>query len=941
MHVRLQKMASVLLSAVLVLAAISLPQSALAATTTGYLWPVPSTKRALSRGYFSGHSGLDIAVASGTDVYATKAGTVYYVYTGCNSVNAASTGNTVSCSSSTCNPSSKNFQSYTNGSKSYKTCNYGYGNGVVIKHTDGTYSMYAHMSTVSVSKGATVTQGQKIGTSGSSGNSTGAHLHFELSAGMSMSGAYCNPSSSINNNPKYASYQITSSNKSGLTTSGSYVYNSSGVEYTFSTSGGGGTVADCDCSTSAAGYYTCTAPSALAMHSSHDYNSSSDIGNDIPKGAIVWVSKAATGSATYAHVTYNGKQGIASKNYLSLVPSYTLTFNANGGSGGPGSAKVWANVGDYSVVSVPSRDNYTFNGWYTAASGGTKVYDANGRCTNEGTFWKSGLYVGGKSATLYAQWTINTIYVTGVSLNADYIDLTQGETRQLTATVTPSNATYQSVNWTSGDTTVATVSASGLITAVAPGTAVVSASASDGSGHFAMCIVNVYPYVEDLELNRHSMYVSTREPFTQTRLTASVVPSSASEYVVWSSSDPFVVSVDADGLLTANEEGTVTITASVVNGPSDSCIVRVLESLDTVFVPDGTTVLEDSALEDIGTEAVILPQGMTTLGSRALASNSKLKFVFLPDQVSDISQDAFDGDPYLTLVVGNDRDVSRFGIPYVTNADASIVTARAISLPSSATLYAGEQTTLAPVFTPTGTTNQGITWSSSDPSIAAVNANGVVTGMDIGSATITATTVDGTNLRASTVIQVTVPDVKVSAYDEEITTSDFDAQISAKLNISNVPSLYEVEMVGVEIYDIADTLLGRSFGAWDAIGCNAADVIGRNLTPSTVYGIRYIAIVGGYTFRSEKKEFVTADPIARIVLSDTNLTLALGESAHITAEILNHDPDDIVWRSSNSSVVSVIDGDVTGTKAGTATITARLAGDTDVMASCVITVTGN
>ncbi|MER7816716.1 LysM peptidoglycan-binding domain-containing M23 family metallopeptidase [Streptomyces sp. NPDC096153] len=55
-----------------------------------------------------------------------------------------------------------------------------YGNEVVIKHNDGTYSQYAHLSQLSVSSGESVTGGQQIGLSGSTGNSTGPHLHFEI-----------------------------------------------------------------------------------------------------------------------------------------------------------------------------------------------------------------------------------------------------------------------------------------------------------------------------------------------------------------------------------------------------------------------------------------------------------------------------------------------------------------------------------------------------------------------------------------------------------------------------------------------------------------------------------------------------------------------------------------------------------------------------------------
>ncbi|MDX3228219.1 M23 family metallopeptidase [Streptomyces sp. ME19-01-6] len=55
-----------------------------------------------------------------------------------------------------------------------------YGNAIVIKHDDNTYSQYAHLSLVKVSVGQTVTTGQEIGLSGNTGNTTGPHLHFEI-----------------------------------------------------------------------------------------------------------------------------------------------------------------------------------------------------------------------------------------------------------------------------------------------------------------------------------------------------------------------------------------------------------------------------------------------------------------------------------------------------------------------------------------------------------------------------------------------------------------------------------------------------------------------------------------------------------------------------------------------------------------------------------------
>jgi murein DD-endopeptidase MepM/ murein hydrolase activator NlpD len=90
------------------------------------------------------HSGQDFAVPTGTEVQAVHGGTVVKA-----GPNGAGDG-----------PA--------------------YGNAVVIKHAGKTYSQYAHLSKINVKIGQKVETGQRIGLSGSTGNSTGPHLHFEI-----------------------------------------------------------------------------------------------------------------------------------------------------------------------------------------------------------------------------------------------------------------------------------------------------------------------------------------------------------------------------------------------------------------------------------------------------------------------------------------------------------------------------------------------------------------------------------------------------------------------------------------------------------------------------------------------------------------------------------------------------------------------------------------
>lgn len=93
--------------------------------------------------------------------------------------------------------------------------------------------------------------------------------------------------------------------------------------------------------------------------------------------------------------------------------SHTLTFDANGGNVGTPSVTLTYGSSNYSDVSwnQPTRENHTFLGWYTSASGGTQVYSANGYCTNEGTYWSGNICVYDGDYTVYAHWKRNTYTV--------------------------------------------------------------------------------------------------------------------------------------------------------------------------------------------------------------------------------------------------------------------------------------------------------------------------------------------------------------------------------------------------------------------------------------------------------------------------------------------------------------------------------------------------
>ncbi len=139
------------------------------------------------------HAGVDIAgISNETNVIAAKDGVVVY----------PTPGSPTNC------PSSSSLDS----------CGGGYGNYVVIQHNDGSYTLYGHMyaNSITVSAQDSVSQGQVIGKVGSSGKSTGAHLHFEVRQGSNSSASAIDPITVVSpDNPRPASAVCNNSSVSG------------------------------------------------------------------------------------------------------------------------------------------------------------------------------------------------------------------------------------------------------------------------------------------------------------------------------------------------------------------------------------------------------------------------------------------------------------------------------------------------------------------------------------------------------------------------------------------------------------------------------------------------------------------------------------------------------------------------------------------------------
>ena len=387
------------------------------------------------------------------------------------------------------------------------------------------------------------------------------------------------------------------------------------------------------------------------------------------------------------------------------------------------------------------------------------------------------------------------VAVSGITLQ-DRAFLVEGEVLSLTANIVPNNATNKTVIWNSSDESIVNVDDNGVVTAVAEGRATITATAGR---HSAVCLITVEKgiAVSGITLSQSSVFLAEDKYFT---LTATIVPDDATnKTVIWSSSNERIAAVDDNGLVSACNVGTATITANA-GGKKAVCVVTVtpeynITSIDElknyqlyhVVLPYHSKGLTSWAVAEGGTEMKsnadlgLTPDDNDRKQRFAFISNdggathylyhaAEKKFVGKKGVLSSQPVDAirfkagaydntfiayFDDNNYIN--VGGSQQMTIDGwstadggnscfiapLPIVFDpAEALAAIAGKVSSISlsqtTASLVEGELLTLTATVAPEDAADKTVTWSTSDERIAVVDNKGVVTALTAGTATITA-----------------------------------------------------------------------------------------------------------------------------------------------------------------------------------------------------------
>ena len=511
--------------------------------------------------------------------------------------------------------------------------------------------------------------------------------------------------------------------------------------------------------------------------------------------------------------------------------------------------------------------------------------------------------------------TVAPLAATGVSLSKPATTLMAGSHEQLYAAVQPDGATNKSVSWSSGDSSIATVTSGGLVAGVKEGTADITVATQDGN-HRATCTVTVTTAtaaVASVSLDKTAMTLAAG---THGQLTALIHPSNATnQNVAWASSNSAIAAVSSGGLVTGVGIGTAEITVATQDGDHKAkCTVTVAPVAVT-----GVSLNKPAAALSAGGQeqlyATVQPSGAANQAVTWSSSDGAVATVSSSGLVTAVGV----GTAEITVATQDGNKTAKCRVTVAPTA------ATGVSLDKAAmTLSAGDQWQLLATVRPSGATNKSVTWSSGNSAVATVSTSGLVTAVGIGAAEITATTQDGSHAAKCAVTvsnSAAVAGVSLDKAEMTLTGANDQGQLTATVR----PSSATNQSV-----------------TWASSNSTVAVVSGRGLVTGASVGT---AVITATTQDGNHKAACAVTVVPRAVsgvsLNKAAATLKEGGQEQLTATVAPSDATykTVAWASSDSTIATVsASGLVKGMRVGTADITVTTQ-DGGKTATCAVTVT--
>ena len=374
----------------------------------------------------------------------------------------------------------------------------------------------------------------------------------------------------------------------------------------------------------------------------------------------------------------------------------------------------------------PANANVRTLTWTTSDAAVATVHGGNVRGIAPGAATITATTANGLTAAVTV--TVTAVLPTGVTISPATFNLNLGQSRTVTASVQPHNAGNRTVAWASSDPAVATVAANGLVTGISIGTATITATTHNGLAATATVTVGgiqptgvaISPAVLNLNVGQIQTLTGTVQPHN-----------AANRTLTWTSSDPAVATVAANGRVTGVAAGTATITAAAHNGLTATATVTVGGALPTgVTVAPATLTLYAGQSQPLA--ATVQPANAANRTVAWTSSNPAVATVAADGTVTGVAA----GTATITAATHNGLTAAAS-----VTVNAGVVPPTGVSVaPRYIELQVGAAAVLVATVSPANATDRSVTWTSSAPSVASVSQDGTVTAHAPGSALIMAGT---------------------------------------------------------------------------------------------------------------------------------------------------------------------------------------------------------
>lgn len=419
---------------------------------------------------------------------------------------------------------------------------------------------------------------------------------------------------------------------------------------------------------------------------------------------------------------------------------------------------------------------------------------------------------------------------------------------------------------------------------------------------------------EKVELEQAEFVLQAGDTAT---LKTKILPSRTTDKTLtFTSSKKSVATVDEKGVITALKKGTATITVEAASGVKAKCTVKVVAK----GYPTAITLNhKELTLALKGTDkltASFTPADTTKTKVSFSSSNKKIVKVDSKGNLTGLKEGT------ATITAKASSGVTATCV--VTVSDIVIDATRIALSPAKLTVKEGEKDVLSVTLTPTNATRKGLTFTSSNTAVATVDQNGNVTGVNAGTATITAK-LGKVSARCSVTVQ----------------KSDSKIAVQSVLVYNNAVTLEEKDSFGIE-YEVFPLNATDKAVTFTSSNASIATVDKNGKVTGVKAGTATITVQTTNGKKSTCKVTVVKDAgvqITRIRLEETKRTLDVKDSFGLEILITpaNATATTLTFASSDTSVARVDkNGLITGVKAGTATIT--VTAQSGVTASCVVTV---